>query len=174
MELSLLPVTVPDLTELLCPSDYPELNEIRFDLLCWTIGDGIQKSTFLYFNSKYVVDVLTLYSGRIHEFIKPFEAMVILMTIDTVITGRIPKQMTYPTHLNERAVRLSFVFLALHAEIVDVVHAVGLADKIPTTTRFDGVFYHKLYEEWMETSEEELSMIFEGYPHLQEILRFLN
>lgn len=57
-------ITVPDLTELLCPSDYPELNEIRFDLLCWTIDERIMKSTILNFNSKYVVDVLALYSGR--------------------------------------------------------------------------------------------------------------
>lgn len=100
--------------------------------------------------------------------------MVILMTIYITASGQIPKKMTYPTHLNERALRLAFVYLSLHSEIVDVVHAVGLADKIETTTQFDGVFYHKLYNDWKNTQEEELKMIFEGYPHLQEILEFFD
>lgn len=93
------------------------------------------------------------------------------MTIDTVIRGRIP-ELTYPTHINERAMRLSFVYASLHSEISDIVQAVGL-DKVDVTTRFDGVFYHKLYQEWMDFSKTDLDTIFEGYPHLQEILRFL-
>lgn len=100
--------------------------------------------------------------------------MVILMTIHITVSGQISKQIIYPTHLNERALRLSFVYLSLHSEIVDVVHAVGLVDQIETTTQFDGVFYHKLYEEWMNIPEEELKIIFEGYPHLQEILKFFD
>lgn len=51
------------MNELLCPSDYPELNEIRYYLLCWAIDENIQKSTILNFNPKYIVDILALYSG---------------------------------------------------------------------------------------------------------------
>lgn len=98
--------------------------------------------------------------------------MVILMTIDTVITGRIPEKLTYPTHLNERAMRLAFVYSNLHSEIADIVHAVGL--EIETTTRFDGVFFHKLYNEWMNFSANELSKVFSGYPHLKEIFMFFD
>lgn len=96
--------------------------------------------------------------------------MVILMTIDTVITGRIPEQLIYPTHVNERAMRLAFVYLKLHAEISDIVQAVGL--EIETTIRFDGVFFHKLYNEWMNFSSTQLTKVFAGYPHLQNILMF--
>lgn len=96
--------------------------------------------------------------------------MVILMTIDTVITGRIPEKLIYPTHVNERAMRLAFVYLKVHTEVADIVQAVGL--EIETTIRFDGVFFHKLYSEWMDFSSCELTMAFAEYPHLQKILRF--
>lgn len=97
--------------------------------------------------------------------------MVILMTIYTVITDRIPEQMTYPPHVNERAMRLAFVYSSLHNQITDIVRAVGL-DLIDTTERFDGVFFHILYNVWMNYSIEELNMVFEGYPVLKEILAF--
>lgn len=68
--------------------------------------------------------VILLHGTKLGAF-KAFEAKLILQTIADVNAGKVPTDFQYPTTINERALRVSFLFSKLFFVLQSCLAAIG-------------------------------------------------
>lgn len=120
-------IKVPDLIEFLDRNKHPEHDELRFNLLKWIIDvKNLEAVDLTTIPKQYFLDVLILTYLVHKEFISSVEADLILLTIKKVENNLIPNDIVVPTVLNERAFRISFLFLTLYVLFEGTLEAVGL------------------------------------------------
>lgn len=159
---------LPPLLEILDRSNFPEHDEIRFKLLKFMVGIiRLRKFDFRTFPLNYLQDILTVTFLRHHDFIDPFEADLVLLTIKHVEDKTVPENLTVPQKLNEKAFRIPFLFAKFHKFIDECFQIAGLNDftvnfknffvtkvfnilNLQKLINFDGVLFHNLYLEHID------------------------
>jgi hypothetical protein len=121
-------IEVPTLIELLNQENFPEHDEIRFQLLKWMIDERKLRSHNLSgFPKNYFLDILTLVFLTSKGFISAKEADVIFLSIKYVENAKEPNQhLEAPEILNERAFFISVLFQWYHVFIARSLEIVGL------------------------------------------------
>ncbi|CRK88212.1 CLUMA_CG001993, isoform A [Clunio marinus] len=119
------PFIVPSLRELY--SDNIEVDDIRFDLLKWSIyWKRLEDFNFKLIPRQFLTDVLTIGFMIQERLITSMEADIFLWTIINVEWGSIPRNLKPPEKLHPKAFRLAFAYVKLFANIDRSIEICGL------------------------------------------------
>lgn len=122
-------VLVPPLDLLLNRDEHPEIDDVRYHLLTWLMGDrNLWKYDLRKIPKNYLQDVLTLDFMTSNGFIKIVEADLILLTIKHVELDMLPEAIEYPPVVDERAFRIAILFSRLYMKVGKTLEVVGLKD----------------------------------------------
>lgn len=139
------------------------------------------------FRDEQLVDVIIMANLVLNESIEMFEAESILQTIADVKSKKVPVNISYPTKIDERALRVSFLYSKLYFILHSCLGSVGIKRfqvKFLLTRQlksshcficfqsdflFDNVYFQMLYEtnkgarkNFVETQDvEEIFRIFQ-------------
>lgn len=149
---------IPDLIELLDHESFPGLDNVRFELLKWSICDTLENVNLIEIPSSYLRNVLTLYLMVKEKFIRVKEADLILLTVLNVEQNKIPGDLVYPPVVDERAFKLVFLFYRTFSVIGRSIKTVGLRHLFDEL-KFDGVFFHEKYLEFMGSERDPASLL---------------
>lgn len=119
------PFEIPLLEELY--SDDPKFDDLRLNLLKWTISWEKLKDFDLRANpGNYMIDILTITFMAQKGIVSPVEADLLLWTVKNVENRTVPSGIKPPRALNERAFRIAFLYVKLFANVARSIEACGL------------------------------------------------
>jgi hypothetical protein len=121
------PMKVPQLIKLLDRQKHPKLDETRYKLLKWMIGEEkLKKQNLKNIPAEYFIDILTLVFLTSQGFISIEEADLILLTVKHVELDTVPKNLQAPNIVDKRAFRISFLYTTFFGSIQLCLEIVGL------------------------------------------------
>lgn len=119
---------VPTLFELLNRKSYPQHDNVRLELLKWTISNTLQGIDVKSIPTMYLRHVLTLHFMVAEGFITKFDADTILITIEGAALNKIPDDYAYPPVVDPGAFQIAFLFLDFFIDLGRSFEVVGLQD----------------------------------------------
>lgn len=109
--------------------EHPEHDELRFQLLKWTINEELLRSHDLSLIPKHrLIHVLTLAFMATNGFITSPEADLILYTIKQVELGEVPYVLKPPRCIDSHAFRISLLFSKMTPYLMGSLQVTGLID----------------------------------------------
>lgn len=119
---------VPELIELLDRENYPKHDNVRFDILKWTISDTLKDIDLAAIPQTYLRYVLTLHFMVAEGFIAKHDADIILLSVKDALENRNLEKFSYPPIVDPNAFQIAFLFLNTFTEMASSFEVAGLED----------------------------------------------